>query len=220
MSRDWHALLTLRDMNPRDRRAVLLGLAVLVPALLFVAVVRPYRAALSDMRDRTASELALLEREEALLATAPTLPGNVQEREERARRASQRLVQAANVPLAEAEVTSMLETIASLSRVLLQEMRGVEPQRSRAGDADSTSTLKRLRLSLRGESDLEGVLTFLQRIENNPLLLRIVELSIEPMYEGDPDSRAATGVVEFSVIVEAYAPAGIDQSATPREVSQ
>ena len=210
---------SLRSMDPRDRRAVLLGVAVLAPALLFFAVVRPYRAALTDIRDRTASELALLQREEALLALAGSLPDNVQEREDRARRTNNRLVRAANIPLAEAEITSMLESIAALSRVLLQEMGGVDIPRGR-GAVDSTSSIRPLRLSVRGESDLEGVLTFLQRIESNPLLLRIVELTIEPNYEGDRDERVATGVVQFTIVVEAYAPADIDGPVTLEEGSQ
>ena len=206
-------------MNARDRRAIMRGLAVLVLALLFVAVVKPYRAALSDIRDRTASELALLQREEALLAMAESLPENVHDMEDRARRTTNRLVRAANVPLAEAEITSMLESIASLSRVLLQEMGGVDIPR-RSSNVDSTAAIRALRLSVRGESDLEGVLTFLQRIESNPLLLRIVELTIEPNYEGDRDARVATGVVQFTIVVEAYAPADIDSPVTLEEGSQ
>lgn len=217
--RDAVSILTLRSLSARDRRAVLLGLAVLAPALLFIGIVRPYRAALADLRDRTAAELALLEREEALLASAAALPASVQDAQARARRAADLLVRAPNVPLAEAEVTTMLETIASLSRVLLQEMRAVEARGVRAA-VDSTASIRPLRLSLRGESDLEGVLTFLQRIETNPMLLRIVELTIEPVYEGDPDARVATGVVQLAVIIEAFAPADIDRPATLEEVLQ
>jgi hypothetical protein len=73
---------------------------------------------------------------------------------------------------------------------------------------------------VRGESDLEGVLTFLQRVESSPILLRIVELTIEPMYDGDRDERVATGVVTFAMVVEAYAPADIDGPVTLQGVSQ
>lgn len=203
-------LLTLRALAARDRRAVLIGLAVLVPALLYMAAVRPYRAALGELRERAAAERALLEREEALLAAAPSLSGSVDSAHELARRAAQRLIHAPNLPLAEAELTGMLETIAALSSVLLQEMRAVEAPGAtgadRAEDA-APGTLVPLRLAVRGESDLEGVLTFLQRIEQNPLLLRIAELSIEPVYEGSAAERRATGVVRFALILEAFAPA-------------
>jgi hypothetical protein len=210
-------LLLLRGIAPRDRRAVVAGLAVLLPALLYVAAVLPYRAALGELRERTAAERALLEREEALLALAPSLPRALEEVQDRAARASLRLVSAANVPLAEAEVTGFLEEIATLSRVLLQEMRGVE---SRRGEALAADALRPIRLSLRGESDLEGVMTFLRRIESAPLLMRVVELSIEPQYEGSArgGDRRPTGVVSFAVVLEAFAPPDIEHAGATGEV--
>lgn len=209
-------IVTLRSLGPRDRRAVLLGVAVLAPALLFFTVVRPYRAAMNDLRDRIASERGLLQREEALVATADVLPGSVVSMQDRADRAALRLVRAPNVPLAEAELTGFLQDMASLSRVLLQDMSGVEPRR---GEKPPVESVRALRLSVRGESDLEGVLTFLQRIENSPLLLRIAELSIEPKTEGRGNDRNTTGVVQFTVIVEAYAPSDEERVDTREEVS-
>jgi hypothetical protein len=197
--------IALRSMNARDRRAIVVGLAVLVPVLLYTAVVRPYRAALHELRDRTATELALLERELALIASAPVLPAGVEAAQIRAQSAGMRLVRASNLPLAEAEVTGMLENIALLSSVLLQEMRAVEPRT--AGDV--AASLRPLWLAVRGESDLEGVITFLQRIEGNPLLLRVIELSMEPVREGNSRTgdHRMTGVVQFAVTIEAFAPA-------------
>jgi hypothetical protein len=210
-------LLLLRGFAPRDRRAVMLGLAVLLPALLYTAALRPYRAALGELRERSAAERALLQREEALLAAGAGLPGRVDELRGRAHLASLRLVRAANVPLAEAEVTGFLEEIATLSRVLLQEMRGIEPRR---GEVPAAGALRPIRLALRGESDLEGVLTFLQRVESSPLLLRIAELSMEPRYEGGARGaeRRPTGVVAFTLVVDAFAPPDIEQTASPQEV--
>lgn len=197
--------LTLRTFADRDRRAVLLGLAVLVPVLLYITAVRPYRAALADLRERAAAEHALLQREEALIAGANAAPAGIAGVHARADNAAMRLVHAPNVPLAEAEVTGMLETLATLSRVLLIEMRGVEPPRARADDDDVVS-IRPLRLAVRGESDLEGVLLFLQRIETNPLLLRVVELSVAPVRQAG-GAGAANGVVQFGITVEAYTPA-------------
>lgn len=195
--------LTLRTLADRDRRAVLLGLAVLLPALLYVTAVRPYRAAIADLRERAAAEHALLQREEALIAGA-NATDDMESVHARAGNAAMRLIHAPNVPLAEAEVTGMLETLATLSRVLLVEMRGVEPPRPR--EDDDVASIRPLRLSVRGESDLEGVLLFLQRIETNPLLLRVVELSIAPALQPRGDGPA-NGVVQFGITVEAYTPA-------------
>jgi hypothetical protein len=213
----WVELLSLRTLSQRDRRAVLIGLAVLLPAVLHVTAVRPYRASLADVRDRAAAERALLQREEALAAQAETLPSGLTVVQDRADRASRRLVRAANVPLAEAEVTGFLEELAQLSRVLLQDMRGIEPRR---GEQPTVAGLRPIRLSVRGESDFEGVLTFLQRLESSPLLLRVAELSIEPQYEGSArgGDRRATGVVTFAVIVEAFSPADVEGAHATMEV--
>lgn len=209
----------VRSMSDRDRRAVFLGLAVLVPALLWVTVGRPWRAAVSDLRERAAAERALLQREEALLAQAGTMPGTVEAAADRAQRAALRLVRAPNVPLAEAELTGFLQEIATMSRVLLQEMRAVPPRRGRQEVV--SASVQPLRLSVRGESDLEGVLTFLQRVEQNPMLLKVSELSIDPQYEGSErgGDRVATGVVQFTLIVEAYVPADAGRPTVEGEVS-
>ncbi|HEX2165910.1 MAG TPA: type II secretion system protein GspM [Longimicrobiales bacterium] len=197
--------ILLRTLAPRDRRAVLIGLAVLAPALLWIGVVRPYREALSDLDARVASERALLEREEALLAAAPELPSRATAARERAAGATQRLVSAANVPLAEAEVTAFLQDVALLSRVLLQEVSSVEAPR---GDEEhELGSIRPLRLALRGESDLEGVLTFLHRLETGPLLLRIAELSIEPTPQRDDNARM-DGAVQVNLVLHAFVPAG------------
>lgn len=198
-------------LAPRDRRALLAGALVLLPALLYVAAVRPYFAALSDVRARAAVERGLLERELALLAQAPTLPGQVERASDEAARAELRLVRAANVPLAEAELTQYLETVASISRVLLQELRGVEPAR---GAAEPLPGMRPIQLAVRGESDLEGVVTFLSRVEESPLLLRVTGLSIEPVTEraageargGARAAPAPTGVIQFGLVIEGYAP--------------
>ncbi|HSJ23646.1 MAG TPA: type II secretion system protein GspM [Longimicrobiales bacterium] len=205
-------LLALSNLAPRDRRAILLGAAILVPALLWVGAVRPYRAALDDVRERAAAERALLERELALLqADASSL--TMADLQTRAARASLRLVSAANVPLAEAEVTVFLQELAQLSRVLLLELRGVEPRRGGGGAIENTA-LRPIRLAVRGESDLEGVMTFLQRIESSPLLLRVAELSIEPQRAGRNGEGGMDGVVTVSLQLEAYAGPDIDSTTT------
>jgi type II secretory pathway component PulM len=66
--------LLLRGLAPRDRRAILLGLAVMVVAASYVLGVRPYREALAGVRDRVQAERELLTRELALLESASEIP--------------------------------------------------------------------------------------------------------------------------------------------------
>ena len=63
------------SMSSRDRRAVGLGLAVLVPALLYIWAVRPYLARLDDARQEVAAQRDALSREEAAIAAQRQDPG-------------------------------------------------------------------------------------------------------------------------------------------------
>jgi len=204
----WHRLTDLlRGLSSRDRRAFLVGVALLAPALLWVAVVRPYVGALRDLQDRVASERALLEREKAVLAEAPTLPARLEVARLALSQWESRLVQSANPALAEAEVTALLEEVARQSRVLLQEARSIAaPPGTVTPDG-----LVPLRLSVRGESDFEGVLRFLSGLEQDGLLLRVVGLSVTPVAAtggggrgGGPQVQA--GTVSFVAIVESFLP--------------
>lgn len=215
----WPRLPVLRGLSARDRRALLLGAAVLLPALLWLAVVRPYGAKLSELHEQIAAERSLLQRELQLLARGSALAEDVAKAEDAAARAELRLVRAPNTPLAEAELSSYLESVASLSRVLLNEMRGIELRRSEAFPA----SVRPIRLAVTGESDLIGVANFLNSLEGSPLLIRIRELLLEPVYDGGGaggNSGAPTGVMEFTLTIEAFAPAetNVTESLQPQPV--
>ncbi len=216
----WPALrraLTFDALSARDRRAVAIGLLMIVPAVSYVTIVKPYRAALLETRERSAAERALLERELALLAAKDKLPQTLVSTRKSVQRAEGRLVKAANTTSAETQVTDMLEQIAALSRVLLSEVRSVPPSREQVGPQGMLS----FRIAVRGESDLEGVVTYLHRIEQNPLMLRITELSLENVPPRRTESRGRNtrpgprpqlGIMQFTVMVEAFAPAIISSA--------
>ena len=200
----------MRGLSQRDRRALLLGGVVLGPALVWMGVVRPYRGLLDDYRDRLVAEQALLDRERGVLEEVPTLPARLDAARNALDGWNARFVQSANPALAEAEVTSLLGKIARESRVLLQEVGSL----TLPPEVVAPEGLLPFRLSVRGESDFEGVLRFLNGMEQDPLLLRIVGLSMEPVPftpgggggrgGGAPPSQP--GAMTFVVIVEAYVP--------------
>jgi hypothetical protein len=197
-----------RTLSPRDRRALLVGTVILVPVLAWSGLVQPYRRALADLQDRLAAERALLEREMALLQEAPDLPGRLETAHRTVEQWESRLVRSANPALAEAEVTSRLERLARESRVLLQEVRAMTPP---SGNAIPEGVAA-IRLSVRGESDFEGVIGFLYGLEYNPLLLRVGGVSVSPASPeggGERGSAAAVqpGAMTFTAIVEAFMPA-------------
>jgi hypothetical protein len=195
----------LGRLSPRDSRALLLGLAFLVPAFLVVLVARPYRAAVTDAQERLAAERDLLARELELVASGPALPAMLERALATATVSDLRLVEGANGVLAEAELTDLVEAWAIRSRVLLEDIRSVEPPRGE----EAPLGLSAVRLSVSGESDLEGVMSFLNGIESGSILVRVRGLALEPvMAEARP-----TGVVEFQMVVEGYARlADVEQS--------
>ena len=197
------------QMSSKDRRAVLLGLVVMLPALAYVFAVRPYRTALADVREQAFQEQELLARELDLLERADELPQATRRAREQARGVESRMLRARSLLLAEGELTDFLEAAASHSNVLLEEIRGGELARGE----EPPQGLSMVRLHLRGESDLEGVLTFLDQLEKSDLLLRIRGLALEPEVSR-PDSEeegqgsrdpVPTGVVGFQMIVDGFA---------------
>ena len=201
--------LLLGGLNSRDRRAILLGLAILLPAAGYVLGWKPYKAALEDVRDRVAAEQELLARELEVMESSASLPEEIRQARAEAEVYEDRLVQAESGVLAEAELTDFLEASAFRSRVLLEEIRGGELSRGE----EPPPGLSVVRLHLRGESDLEGVLTFLDEIEKSRLLVRVRGLALEPEVarlesedeEGNNQAPAPTGVVEFQLILDGFA---------------
>jgi hypothetical protein len=207
---DERGFLFLSRLAPRDRRAILLGLVVMLPAVIYFLGLKPYRAALEGIKDRVAAEREALERELDFLNSADSLSRELERAAARAGEHEGSLVQAVSGVLAEAELTDFLESAAFSSRVLLEEIRGGELGR----EEEPPAGLAVIRLHLRGESDLEGVLNFLDAIEKSRLLLRIRGLALEPeVSRSAPEDGQAnqdrepipTGVVDFQLIVDGFA---------------
>jgi hypothetical protein len=167
-------------MSSRDRRAVLLGAVVLLPALFFIWGVRPYRSALADARDQLATERAALARERAAIETARQNP-QLQHVADSAMRAMRpRLFEGKDDVMASAELASYLGEVASGARVWLQDA-------STRPSLPTTDGVRTLRVDIRGESDLLGALTFLQALERGAKLVRIDRLDISRSARGEDE---------------------------------
>ncbi len=199
-------LRALDRLAPGDRRAILLGLGVMVSAVVILFGVRPIYGALTDARERLAAERGVLAREIQLIESAAVLPQHIEEALRKTAAVDLRLLEAPSRILAEGQLTDLLESSAVLSRVLLREIESIAPARG----TEPPPGTETLRLSVSGEIDLEGVLTFLDTMESGLLLVRVTGLALEPVLarpETDGDSQAEpipTGVVEFQLIIESY----------------
>ncbi|MEX1258847.1 MAG: type II secretion system protein GspM [Gemmatimonadota bacterium] len=182
----------VRALSTRDRRALLLGLLILGPALGWIGIVRPWQSALASLAETAGAEESLLQRERALLREAPTLPGRLSEARATLARKEARLVQSVNPALAEAEVVGLVEELARANRALFLEARSV----ALGVGEEPPPGLIPIRLNVRVESDFEGILDFLHAIESDPLLIRVVGLSMQ---------AGESGVMNFMAVIEAYA---------------
>jgi hypothetical protein len=188
-----------RGLSPRDQRALRLGGIVLGGALLWLGVVGPVLGLVRELEARVDAEASLLVRERGVLVAAPALPERAESLRVELERWDARMVRSPNLALAEAETTALLQALARENRVLLEEARAAP----RPPGAEIPEGLEPIRLALRGESDFEGVLGFLAALEADPLLLRIVALSIQR------DGAEASSVVKIQAVVEAFAPAEV-----------
>lgn len=191
------------DMSSRDRRAVTWGAVVLVPALLFVFGIKPWLASLDDMRQQVATERDALARERSAIAAAREHPQLQQRADSAMRMTVPRLFVGRDDVMASAELATYLGDVARASRVWLQD----------AATRPATvlpSGVRSLRVEVRGESDLRGILSMLRALEAGSKLVRVDRLDIARVNRGvDDDSET----LSLSATVTAFA-LRADSSAT------
>ncbi len=160
-----------RTLGARDRRALLIGAAVLLPALLYVWGIRPFHAALGDARGLLAAERLTLSRERAAVRAAAENPGLQQLADSLVRTASSRLFTGRDDVIATAELVSHLGTVARVHDVWLQNATTRPSSVSEAG-------VRTLHVALRAESDIEGLLRFLRALESGNKLIVVERLDV------------------------------------------
>ncbi len=159
------------NLSPRDRRALTIGALVLLPSLFAIWGVKPLLATLSESRDLLSAERAALSRERAAVNAAQRNPGMQQLADSLMRAMSPRLFAGRDDVMATAELVSHLGAVAAAHDVWLQ---NATTRPAEVGDAG----VRTLHVALRAESDLEGVLRFLQALELGEKLLRVERLDI------------------------------------------
>jgi hypothetical protein len=184
-------------MSERDRRAVVWGGLALAPFLIFIWGVRPYRAALSDVRDQLDAERSALAREQAAIAMAQKNP-QLQHVADSAMRVTQpRLFEGKDNVMASAELAAYVGDVARNARVWLQDA-GTRPA------AAAANGVRTLRVEIRAESDLLGAMMFVQGLERGEKLVRIERLDISRSARvGDKDSETlaiAATITGFAVV--------------------
>src|SRR5262245_48954685 len=80
-------------LSPRDRRALLVGCALAVAAILYAGVAKPYLRSVAAAKSTVTAHRELLERERSLLAESPSVKGELTTARAAATRIDRRLYQ-------------------------------------------------------------------------------------------------------------------------------
>lgn len=158
-------------MSPKDRRAIILGAVIVLPALIFIWGVRPYRAAMTDTRDELETARVALSREKAAVSAKPTAPGGQQFADSALALVATRLFEGRDDAIASAQLAAYLGGIARRSRVLMEDANTRPSTTSPEG-------IRTLRVEIRAESDIQGITTFLHNLESGQKLARVDRLEI------------------------------------------
>ena len=159
-------------VSPGDRRAVIIGAVILVPSLLYVYAARPIARAISDRRAAAVQQADLLGRENSVLGLSPRFPAL------RAKAALRLAAELKRTIKSEAAVTANVKLADYVRQIGRAHQLLVTDATEAPGDS-LTPGVMLLRLSVHGESDLQGILGFVRGIENGSMHARVASLQIE-----------------------------------------
>jgi hypothetical protein len=173
--------MRMPNLSARDRRAVVMGAMLLVPAVAWSQGVMPYLRALREAQGELRRERALLERELQVLAGSGRYPAEFGAGADRLLAEVPRLVGGGDDGAASAALAGYVRGVAQAARVQLSR---VEP----ASSGDAGGGVTSLPLEVSGEGDIEGVTTLLHLLETGPKLVHVTGMTLET---GEPAASAA-----------------------------
>lgn len=200
----------MAPLAARDRRAIVLGAFVLLPAFGLAYGARPFVRALGERRDAAGQQGDLLARERALVNRAPEIPAATAASRSALERELPRSIRSADAATASVRLADYVRGAARAHEVLVVQSTEL-PADSLVGGIEV------LRLSVKVESDLAGILRFLRALETGAPRVRVTALSVERAGPSASGAAATDGreVLSLAAILEAplvltAAPRGVD----------
>jgi hypothetical protein len=184
------------NISPKERRTVTFALLILLPVALLRLVVVPYRAALTETRDRVAAERDALARERGAVLTAARNPALQQMTDSTLHAMEPRLFEGSDDVIATSDLSAYVGDVARDHHVWVQD----------AATRTATSTtpgVRTLHIDIRGESDLRGILAFLDALDHGNKLVRIERLDISRGLSGPGNEQAET--LTLAATISGYA---------------
>lgn len=179
-------------LAPRDRRALLLGGAVAAMSVGWSLGVRPLLRRAAELESALRHERALLAYETGIARAAPRYTAAFRTGAPRLMRAAPRLFGGGANGVAAAELARYIQEAARSSHVLVKRLDPATP--GAAGEG-----LQRVPIQVSGESDLEGLLTFLYLLESEGKLVRLDDLAIRGLRAGESPAPAAPEALDFDL---------------------
>jgi len=176
------------NLSPRDRRAVVIGALLLVPAMAWSQGVLPYLRAVREAQGELRREGGLLQRELQVLAGASRYPAEFGAGADRLLAEVPRLIGGGDDGAASAALAGYVRGVAQAARVQLSR---VEP----ASSADAGAGVTSLPLEVSGEGDIEGIMTLLHLLETGPKLVHVTGMTLET---GEPPTSASSSAPDPS----------------------
>ncbi len=195
--------MTLRlkwaNLSQRERRTIRLAALVVLPAVAYSLVVRPLASSFTVLENRVAQERDLYRRETGLLRQRSTAKRDYGRQAAALLEQSPRLFDGRDTVTAAAELVSYVTGQAATHRVFVQSSE------TGASDAGEDGIL-RIRVEVRGVSDVAGLLAWLDALERGHKLLRVTQLSVLPAAEIGTSSSAGGGeLLGLTLVVEGFA---------------
>lgn len=191
-------------LSAKDRRAITIGAIILLPFAVFLWGVRPYRAAIADAQDRLAVERDALARERGAVLTAQRNPALQQMTDSVMHLMEPRLFEGSDDVIASSELAAYVGDLARGHHVWVQDA-------ATRTATSATPGVRTLHVEIRGESDLRGILTFLDAMERGDKLVRIERLDISRGLSGPGNEQAET--LTLAATVAGYAMGNLSTSS-------
>ena len=199
------------ELKDRERRTLKWGALIGLPVLLYMFAVRPLYASLLDKREQLDLERTTLVRERAAIAAAKRNPQLQHIADSLMQITSQRLFSGADDVMASAELGSYIGDIAAKNHFLMTSATtGALPK--------TKSTVRTLSEDIRGESDLQGILEFLQALEHGPKLVRVSRVDMSrPTRDADDIETVLFAATITAYALPAEAPLPVETSKSGAE---
>lgn len=164
-------------LKSQDRRALVVGGVMLVLLVGYARVLKPGLARLAAERELVADQRALLVRERALVAVAPSLPARLKQVNQVLATERPRLFAGDSVA-ASAELTAFASQVAQVAGVQLASIEARTPVTTRG--------VTRLTADVRGDGSWRQVLAFVRLLEVSGQLVEVSSIRLERGARGGP----------------------------------